>query len=217
MPIVRAQVVLQSATGLPKDNVSNTFHFDTASVASSVLDSVTDNLITFYNANTTAFSVGYYISGAISRNSGVSYIKLYNLDDAEPRVPLRTTGFTLVAPGSTTQMPGQVALCLSFQAARVSGGAQARRRGRIYLGPLSAAAQGSGVNADRPATGIITTLLDAGETLYDNSLADNTLWTIYSPTGDTNVGVNNLWVDDRFDTQRRRLESASIRTTRVVA
>ena len=107
------------------------------------------------------------------------------------------------------------AICASFH-----GGAPitARRRGRIYVGPLGTL----GVAADvtnaphRPATAFMTHLRDAMSRLRTQSLALSTpcIWVIRSSMPSVNyVPVIGGWVDNAWDTQRRRGPVASARLT----
>jgi hypothetical protein len=100
---------------------------------------------------------------------------------------------------------------LSFQGTPLSGTPQSRRRGRIYFGPFRT----SGLNTQgRPAAGLITSLVNAGDALLAASdAAANWQWVIWSPTTGLEVGVANGWVDDEFDTQRRRGRVPTARTT----
>jgi hypothetical protein len=40
-------------------------------------------------------------------------------------------------------------------------------------------------------------------------------WVVHSPTHDTNTKVKEAWVDDEWDTQRRRGQRATKRITRA--
>lgn len=96
-----------------------------------------------------------------------------------------------------------MALCLSFQADRVPGQPQARKRGRIYLGFLRESLNdGTG----RPTSAAITTILDAYEALYDaiDSITDAGTLAVWSGVDGAAWPVTTAWIDNAFDTQRSR-------------
>lgn len=101
----------------------------------------------------------------------------------------------------------------SFQGARTSGSVQARRRGRIYIGPLKTTTSTNG----RPNSTAITTLATASSALgIDLNAVADTTWCVWSPTSGTAVPITDGWVDNAFDTQRRRGWDPTSRTTYFV-
>lgn len=226
--IVLAQVVLPHLSGLPKDNVVNTFTFTDDGGASSVDPVDLEVAITNFYGHVAAGatdpslnSIGKLLSPEISRATPVD-IKLYSLTghlDGSPHgSPFATRHFTLGAAGSATRLPGEVALCMSFRGdygtadedvpagpAGPPGNVheRARLRGRIYVGPLCATGMGA-TGADqrlRPSFNAMNTLLEAGKSLRDDP---DTKWVVWSRTNASVVAVSTIWCDDEFDTQRRR-------------
>jgi hypothetical protein len=132
-------------------------------------------------------------------------VKVYNMGDAKPR-PIKASASYL--PGSPTTKssfgPSQVALVLAFYSDRNIPG----QRGHIYLGPQEAAM----VQAYRPGDVLMGYALDLGQGLFDIG-GQNVKHVIHSPTHNTYPVVHNYWVDDRWDTQRRRLPKPSKRVT----
>lgn len=213
------RVVLPYTTGLPKDVSTNTF---------SVAEPVTTDpavsaqqialwLIQFYNGGS-GDEVRKYISTAVSRGVDACRVDVYDREAPEPRAPLASVPFTLGAvTGGTTQMPLETAVCLSFQGARASGQPQARRRGRIYLGPLQSNAITMSLNnTPVPNSTFITDVLDAAEALYDNLVGDGFVWTVWSSVNNSPTIITECWMDNALDNQRRRELPATTRTTRVV-
>jgi hypothetical protein len=99
-------------------------------------------------------------------------------------------------------MPHEVALCFSFEAAHQSGEAQARRRNRVYVGPFN---YDVADNAGRPTLELQTMIYDSGMAL--KSAADASVsweWVVWSGTNEEAYDVSHIWVDNSFDTQRRR-------------
>ena len=200
MPILRAMVVLAHDGGQAEDVCVNTFHFDaTAPLIQAQRDAVIAAVRDFYS------TVG--VSGSnIASQLGVSVhpegsrIKLYDLSGPPPHFPIEDVLLNLTATAST-QLPREVALVLSFQANPVSGQIQKRRRGRVFIGPLSTAAATYQNGDSRPTAGLMNALRDAAERLRNP--AGDPHWVVRSGTGLV-VPVQQGWVDNSFDTQRRR-------------
>jgi hypothetical protein len=208
-----AQVSLPKDSGLPEDAVVNTFHFRlTGSDRVASAANANTRLAAFYDA------IDTYLSSELT---GTATVKWYDLEEAQPRVPFTTTSFTFTPSASTAVLPSEAAVCLSYQALPVSGIKQAHRRGRIYIGPLAAGA-GSGQPL-RPILGVMTTFAAAAIALHGIVIGstDGFQWSVYSPTLHAQTGsledatflVNEGWIDNAFDTQRRRGPAATSRTT----
>lgn len=137
-------------------------------------------------------------------------------------------------------MPSEVSCCLSFRnnSGSVPGGGNfgsplAQRRGRIYFGPCSVdMSQPDGSIVPRPHATLIDRLNAAAFGMIDPTPDDNE-WVIYSrpfagrpfterpnkkplPALPARQGqayfVEQSWVDNAWDTQRRRGEKATART-----
>lgn len=184
----------------PEDAVTNTWHFENSSPYEDI-DNVRDMLYDFYNVQApnapsiiSDFYSGLSLTGAWS-------LKAYALEDDKPRAPVKTwTGNQEF--GQSAILPTEVALVFSFQAAQESGLTQRRRRNRVYLGPFKADSN----DADgRPESDLVATMLFAGTELMKASANSFRWdWHVYSPTQDAHYPVDNGWVDNAWDTQRRR-------------
>ena len=216
--MIRAQVVLQGGTMLPEDRFINTFHFEhDVTQYPTLAGFVTAHeppLSNFYDTSNPGQTqaIGAYIGEFANR---VGTIRWYDLNDAEPRVPV-ITSFTMPAPVAAVSLPEETALVLSL---RASPPVTARRRGRIYLGPLALAAtttvDSSTTVPTRPAAQLMNDVCTAALMVRDAVIAlpGNTHWTIRSVTPVVNgVDVAGGWVDNAFDTQRRRGPDATART-----
>lgn len=142
--------------------------------------------------------------------------RIYRLADASPRVARwaftnPTTAFP--SPGGTP-LPSEVALCLSFEAIAMPGTNRARRRGRVYLGPLTTGvfAAGSGAAIQRVDTAILAEITAAYTELRQAMEDLGYPLGIYSPTDNLFLEPARWWVDNAFDTQRRRGESPTLRS-----
>jgi len=140
-------------------------------------------------------------------------VRYYDQADPTPQVPLRISEIGDVTTTSGEGLPDEVALCLSFHANLVSGQPPARRRGRIYIGPLGANARTSGAPNNRPDSAFIGRLAAAATDLVDGANAASVPWVVHSEAAGDDFFVIAGWVDNAFDTQRRRGVAATSRTT----
>lgn len=203
MVTIRAQVILHTVDATPANYVTNSFAF-TGTDPVPVLGGITTALKDFYDDITASF-----LSNDIAQNG--HEIKYYDLPGPVPNYPIEEDVWNLAADPSGPQLPQEVALCLSFQGARTPGFPQNRRRGRVYIGPL-----GTGANTNgRPTSGFVTQLATAAATLKANiiALAGDTVWSVWSTVDQAGVPIDNGWVDNVWDTQRRRGLVETSRTT----
>lgn len=205
MPILRATVTIPAKSLITEDASVNNWHFNQigANLQAS-LDEIAQDLQNYY------ISIMPHYSEAMDPANTI--IRFYNLNDPKPRPPIYTDTLfsTAVSASTTSRLPSEVALCMSYEGAKVAGKNQRRRRGRIYLGPW--AAEGASGQHDRPGATLMQIVRDQGNALLAESnggLLFN--WVVYSPTsvasgvgGDPYVVVTNGWVDNSWDTQRRR-------------
>lgn len=221
----RAQVVIPHDSGLPEDAVVNTWHYlasDSLSDAGNAED-FDGQLQTFYSGWVNAL-------GSTAMNWNASEIRHTVFEDPTPRLPFALGSFTALSPPTAySDWPPDVAIVLSMQGTKSSGDNMRRRRGRVYLGPLAFAA------GDQPQldTGSADTVANAASSAFFSS--GTSVLCVYSPythhgiavgqrlTKDdpevpaylaaSFVEVDSVWVDNAFDTQRRRGLRASYRHT----
>lgn len=217
MPHVLAQVVLPYFTLTPEDVAVNTFHFDADSSVLDAPDALSLAVARFYNVAEDEYSygVGAYLSPVVSRGTKAASVRLYNMSEPKPRRPFETFGFTLPSPaGPTSGLPNEVACVASFQGAKVSGIPQARRRGRVFLGPLVANAVNMGTNSVMPT--ISSPFTEAIRTaclrLANESSEADAEWSVFSRVASTLTHVRSGWIDSDPDTQRRRENGVRTRT-----
>jgi len=213
--VIRIQVSNPTKTGLPADKVTNTWYFDGGELGATPADVANDSigiLDDFYVAVAPKLS-----SNLIDTWSWVAY----NMADAKPRVPVAQGTFgAAVSQVQGQDYPSEMAVCLSFHGQYESGSIKARRRGRVFLGPLAVSSGEVVSNVVRPSAAYRTTIANAAEALRAAGDSDK-FWAVYSPTADlfgetlddsTNDVVGG-WVDNAFDVQRSRGQAASGRTT----
>lgn len=210
MSQLQIQHALQHYSGLAADRAVNTWYVDTNATELTYVDSIIALNKAFYD------DIAQYISKAWMGPG--STVKVYQLLDPIPRVPVATDFRATEIPSAGAQpMPDEVACCLSYSAGAVSGVPNARRRGRLYLGPLNVSAvSATGNESPRPAAAFKTAVLDAAVE-WNNALeALACSWVQYSPTAQLVTNVANCWVDDAFDTQRRRGVAPTVKTARIL-
>lgn len=214
--IYRAQWEFAHDSGLPEDRVAMTTHWATTQVVSIDYANMRDMLIDFWEDAGAGAALSTYLSSVLT---GAWSLDIYHLTDPSPRVPVQSYTGALAAAPSGEAMPSEVCLCTSWLAAPESGVAPARLRGRNYIGPLdtSALASSGGV----PDPNFLADVVRASDALASAADASVTWdFVIYSTVlpGTSGAGtrankVVSGFVDNAFDTQRRRGERASARTT----
>lgn len=210
MAIYDVQVTLDHDSSLPADSMVNTWHVSGDLGATPGL--VAQEFIDFYFAAAPGAlnTVGARLSSKLNGNGRV---KLYDRADLKPRIPVIETEFSGKAVGGTA-LPSEVACCLSFKAAPASGINPNRRRNRVYLGPLAQMARESDTDPTVAST-FRTDLAKALQALKDGiEAATGDLATLvgFSPTDGVPWTIGECWIDNAFDTQRRRGEEATART-----
>lgn len=221
--LMRAQVTIPLDSAIPEDSIVNTFYFDGDDLGGGLTTDAE------YHGAVQSLLTAFYqsIDGNMLANSVTTpaTVKIYDMRDPTPRVPEFT--FTIgLTDTAQSPLPGEVALCASFQADLVSGVNQARRRGRVYIGPLASTASfATVVNGQlRPHAAVVQALADACNVLADGidttGNGAHVSWAVYSPTldiagtiDDAFNDVTNGWVDNSYDTQRRRGAAPTSRVT----
>jgi len=184
---------------LPEDRFVTTYVFgsqDGGVPTDTDLDGIAARLQSFWTDDVVGGSgtLSALLGGQVNN---ASQIRLYRLNDDPPREPT-VYDFTLTGTAATG-MPAEVALCISYFATRNIAG----RRGRIYIGPLSSSV-GSFIGADwRPTTATRDTLAGKATDLLAAADLAGWPWALLSSDGVARP-ITDGWVDDAFDTQRRR-------------
>lgn len=202
MANVRCIVTLNMVSGVAEDKSVNVWHFVSDKVPATNAAILTA-LQAFYNQFNTK------MSGVVAQTGHT--VAMYDLADPQPRAPFYTNTFGLTSAPTGSSLPQEVALCVSYQGNRVSGQPQSRRRGRMYFGPWNSTQLSSD---GRPVIALQTSLVTAATAMLtaSNAAAEWT-WALWSDTDQTMVTITNGWVDNSFDTQRRRGLAPSTRTT----
>lgn len=126
-------------------------------------------------------------------------VRIYDMADAIPRPVKAIRSKTFVPSGPSG--PREVACCLSFYAGRNLP----TNRGRIYCGPFTQSEM-----TMRPPPGLRSEVIALGR--YLSALGGaNIDWVQYSQKLKRAQKVTDTWVDDEWDTQRRRGLKATTR------
>lgn len=206
---LRAQAAILMDNALGEDVIVNTWHFNGDTIAVTDAELALDYLETFYTA----------IDGVIYPTTiqNACTIKVYDLTDEEPRVPVDERTFEII-PTANNALPHEVAVCLSYRGELVSGEIAARRRGRIYLGPITSTAVTVANGASQVSAAVRDAIAVAAGALRDSP---STKWSVFSPTtlaapgGDLATAFNDVvtgYVDNAFDTMQSRGQAATLRS-----
>lgn len=225
----RATVTIPADTGLPADSVINTYSFADSDEESrtTVGNDIEARLASFYTAFKDYFSSAFDLTAAT--------VKIYDMQEDQPRFPFHDQ--SLGIPASATSLsdwPREVSVCLSMEGARVSGANMRRRRGRVYLGPF----QMPSGDLDTVGSAFVSQVTTAADTDLLNPVSGNSDICVYSFYTHHNVPVGTkydpdnpahaedpsklllsftpvakMWMDDAWDTQRRRGRQPTFRTT----
>lgn len=141
------------------------------------------------------------------------YYRIYDLGEDVPRTPMyrlvSQTGETYAKTlGSGQALPREVAICLSLR----TEDRTRRGFGRIYMGPfISAGVLGAETNTGRPhpLQGIRDIIVAGAEDVLGSS--EDVTWVVWSRMDNTGKPVTGGYVDDEFDTIRRRGMEPTVR------
>lgn len=135
-------------------------------------------------------------------------ITAYDPSDPKPRPERGLTVYTSSTPLSVYATARQLALCASFY----SGRNIPRYRGRIYL-PI---ANNAGVN-ERPSSSNLDAALALMIDINHKAAALSPVWVhcVHSTRAGLFNAITNYWVNDVWDTQRRRAPKENVRHTAV--
>lgn len=212
MATCQAIINLPYTTGLPRDVAQMTFAFVTPDLDESTTDEVILRLQDFMNLTVgpSFRALASFISSTVDRTK--CFIEVFDISDLPSGPPIRRVGFTLGPPQTPGSLPLEVALCSSFQGERIESMPQERRRGRIYLGPFNPSVISTSAADPRPAALLVSSLEASTQRLARENDGSDILWCVWSRKSDLLVEIDNGWVDNEWDTQRRRERGATARS-----
>lgn len=233
--LYKAVVTLPYQSGLPEDSANNTLYFlaiNAANTQQDDIDEMQGRLVSFFNdiPPGEAKSISDYIGDQVSRSANACvnsyYFEAAIAPPAQWGSPVGTASWTIGIDDNFTVQPAEVAAVLTFHGDLTDIPQTAvnptpppavirpaaRRRGRIYLGPLHASAGAAGgPNADLLVSTAFQDVVLAAATELENTNV-NLQWVVASDTAGEVYQVVGGWMDNAFDTQRRRGSAATVRT-----
>jgi len=215
-----AQVVIPYLSGLPEDVAINTFAFREGSdTTGDMIDDWTTDLVAFYNGTAGTGTIAQSLSTILSRSTNVCKIRWFEIVDAGPTVdlgPLITERvWTLGAPAaSTVPLPLEVAVCSSIIANDTGPTSLPlrRRRGRIYLGPLSTNILANSSSQPIVSAAFVAQVVNRSAFLASAGSSTRGFWSVWSRAAGQLTTVARGFVNNEFDTQRRRQVAPTLRS-----
>lgn len=208
MVAVKAQVSLPYKSSVPTDVAVNVWSFEIDDDTETEYAQVQGFLFEFYKA------VCPFLSPVLDITKILT--KIYLRSDPQPQVPKYDLEWGTGVATASDPIPEECAVCLSFKGVSVSGVPPARRRGRIYLGPLGDNTVLEDASGRARVNGSFDNAIEAGIVAGTAELTTaGNAHTVWSETTSTNVVIASYWVDNAFDTQRRRGPVSTSRATWV--
>lgn len=220
MPVIKVQHSFQGTSNLPKDQFVNTFYFTGPRVVGEELRALVNAVKGFY-ADAPSGG-GMPLTNFISGTAGGSgaRVKVFSLDDPMPREPIFDEEYEPpnVNSSDTANLPTEVAVCLSYRAGGIIGVPPTSLRGRVYIGPLTVYAIESAAPSVEPRVKVNfqVSLVEAAGDMAGVAAGAGYGWAVFSQTRQVAAPIIECWVDDAFDTQRRRGVAALTRTIRSI-
>jgi hypothetical protein len=214
-----AMVVFSTTASSDEGGFVNTWFFQNDLALGSASQAATDITTVLQAFYSDAFgaggkSISQLMSPVVDRAAGAE-CRVYDLGQASPRSPIINT-ISLDTAQSTTPLPNECSIVLSFHSEdpTTNGGTLSkRRRGRLYLGPMGAGTldtYASGMGDARVKAETLNTIELAAEDVLGSS--EDVTWMQYSRVADEFNAVTQGFVDNAFDTQRRRGFAPTVRT-----
>lgn len=228
-------VRLPHISGLPEDTVEVTFNLLTSAAVESPSSAP---MQAFWNtvAAGSTHATGEYLGRCIDRSAGAASIEWYTIDDhldGSSGIGSALPGaiFTLPAQTGSDEVPAEVASCLSYAGDLSSvpevtplgpaGPAgdrhdRARRRGRMFIGPLTASVCIEAVAPKyeaRVKAAFREDVCNQFKVMVNAYAALGDEFCVWSRAAADFFPVTHAWMDDAFDTQRRRGVDTLLRTS----
>lgn len=214
------RTVMTSFTGLVEDQVVNDFALRSVGISDAAAIAAADAMMQeFWREDDSAGnSVGEYISNFVDRGA-THEIQVYRIQaDGSLDSPIGTSAWlgpkaALSTSGQATEVQGVLSFHADLSGVLEESGAtrpRARRRGRLYIGPLNNQAIDETTPPYFLSDEFRFCLQSAGSrliSLYGGG------WSVWSRADGTLRSVVGGWTDNAPDTQRRRGVTSTSRTT----
>lgn len=220
--LIRA--VMTANSGLPEDVIINDFAFKNlaGSPTNLELSAMMARVSDFYRRPSDPSlpsKVGSYIGSQVDR-SATHELQAFKIQAGPLGSPIYTEAW-LGPVGSINpdNLPTECAAVLSFHADLTgivedagTTHPRARRRGRVYIGPLNFDAGDFSAPSPFLRGAFTAALRESAVILKDDSATDGAPWCVWSRADQAVRAVHAGWTDNAFDTQRRRGTVATIRS-----
>lgn len=207
---VRVQCIWQAPSGLPEDRFVTSWAFIRAVAGAKVwpnsAEEISERLREFWLEPVAPRSdpVASYLPNSVTAQ-GLE-IRCYDLGQAPPREPAVFAHET-TAGSSSTPLPREVAVTLSFYADRNIP----RHRGRVFIGPLASNTL-AGTSSSAVHPNLQASLTEAANRLaHGRGASDDMQWAVLSQMDAEIRPASDGWVDNAFDTIRKRGAEATDR------
>lgn len=225
VPTYRVAVTLHKKSGIPADSSMNVWHFIAPSGAPTTpqFGDMMNIIKDFYD------NLSFELSSTHAGGATPIFIEFTKLTAEKPAAgsglgpPIINGAVAWQTVPAQNGYPAEVCTCVSLDGTTTSdseGGTTgphpaARKRNRKYIGPLATGvgAPDATTNEVRPTVTWRTQLAQAVlDILITKALTKGWSLVGFSPKNWQTFPVHNVWVDNAFDTQRRRGEAPSIHT-----
>jgi hypothetical protein len=226
VPTYKTVVTIQRKSGIDRDAVQNVFHLAAPSGAPSSTDfgNAMGHIKNFYD------DIASALSSCLSVAPNSILVEFTKLTAEKPAPgtglgPPQSAGTVSFATGPVTVgLPSEVSACLTLDGTVITdaeegpGGIRpaSRKRNRKYIGPLSVnASTAESVTLEPKLTSQVRALIIQAflEELVTGLESKGWLPMVFSPTLWSVLPILSVWIDNAFDTQRRRGEDATSRQT----
>lgn len=130
-------------------------------------------------------------------------VKIYNLNDAQPRRPKAIKILNANQAVNASYMR-EISLCLSYS----GGDGGPSKRGRLFIPHVKMTNAAPGVRPTATERDKVAALVP----ILTGLGGANVDWVVHSPTRGTDTSVSKWYVDDEWDVQRRRGDRPTART-----
>lgn len=212
--------IMPYTSGLPRDVATNRYSFGWEGSGEGdpeIIEQLAARVGTIYTQEHVSLSrtLGSFYSGVVSRAANACRTEVHRIGGPPGQGPVATVNWTMPnVYQSMPSMPLEVACVGSFQG-QSSSLPQRSRRGRVFFGPFNTAAQGSALTSNQPSSALRNTIAASFSQLLVDMGAndvDGWNWQVWSQKHNQGTWVTDGWVDDEWDTQRRRQVDATSRT-----
>ena len=212
MALIHTALVMPYTSGFARDVSEITFNFDSDGAPDAADYTAVDAAVSSFINNSTGQTqtIANRISAIVSR--AACYIRKTHTDVATGLMidPPVLTPITLAAAAAGGSLPLEVALCSSYVAPAIVGVPAGRRRGRFYVGPLNVGVAGTAVDP-APQTVFLNDLATATERMFNLAVTGSVPMVVWSRANSALYEVTGGYVDNEWDTQRRRGNSPTAR------